>query len=39
MKDATPEQLKIYHHRSNVLVIANLGIGASWILGFAWAVN
>jgi hypothetical protein len=38
MKDATPEQLKIYHHRSNVLVITNLGIGASWIFGLAWAV-
>lgn len=36
MKDATPEQLEIFHHRSNVLVITNFGIGATWIFGLAW---
>jgi hypothetical protein len=36
MKDATPEQLKTFHHRCNVTVITNLSVGAAWILGLAW---
>jgi hypothetical protein len=38
MKDATPEQLKIFHHRCNMVVVTNLGIGACWILGLAWMI-
>ena len=36
MKEATPEQFKLFRRRRNITLIVSLCLGVFWLLGLAW---